>query len=454
VGPWSPILLLVGCAPTVVHVEPPSWAPAAASGPSVELDYPIDARPAGERRDGGYYDTTVPLPVVTYGDTNLRPLPVESVDEALRAGLASRGVPLVDRDGDLRVRVFVLHCAGTRDISDAQWVSTLTGGLAGTVGKFLYPVFLGVDATIRLEVLDRAGAVLATRDVIASEIVRTSVANTWSWLHLFRRNVVAESFTRAFTTVHHRLGYDGAIAIDEARHGEALTTGVPVATPAEHALLRVWSGIDTFDLRNTDAEDPAALAKYGSARFSLWTGHDQHHGEVVGHLALPIDNLGYEVAISDRTQLVTDLTVLGLYNGAELGVRTHVLAVGATRVSVEGGFGFDVALPPEDRFRPSLAALDGGAGALVSTRPRELTSFLAFHASAVHVFRTYDAFPDLEPGALVSLSAGPGFELQITPTMVVGVRLDATARFQNGDLLDLGPLGQITPVPRIGVGLR
>src|SRR5688572_25722547 len=121
-----PSLLLVGCAPTLLEIPAPLAAtadrPPPDDGPSVTLAYPVDVRPAGERRDGGYYDSTFPLPFVTYGDANLRPAPPELVDRALHAALADAAIP-EGPDGDYVVRVFVLHHVGVRDISDAQWVS-------------------------------------------------------------------------------------------------------------------------------------------------------------------------------------------------------------------------------------------------------------------------------------------------------------------------------------------
>jgi hypothetical protein len=452
--PW---LLFTGCAPTAIEVPPPGSLAVPASGPSVTLSYPIDARPAGERRDGGYYDTTVPLPLVLYGDVNVTPSPGEQVDRALEAALVSEGIPL-EPGGDLQVRVFVLHHVGTFDVSDAQWVSTLTGGIAGTVGKFLYPVFVTVEGQLRLEIRDEGGEVLAVRDVEAFAVRKLPYAFTWGVWSLWRKDRVANEFVGAFTEVQARMGADAVAVIDAVRHGEAPTAGVPATDPAQHALDPAWRPADTFDLRDGVAEDAFARAKYGNDRFSLLTGHDTEKGDVVGHIGIGGETFGYEVGILDEAQARVNVTLLGLVNQAEGGMRMQVGRRGPSALSLEGLVGTDVTLLPADRYRPRLAAVHFDTDVIASARPKEVTWSYRGGANFALATATLDVDDDgvaeVVPGRILGLHTGPGAEVQLTATTLLAFRLTASAQFQGGDLLDLGPLGSIVLLPQISLGLR
>lgn len=446
---------LVACAPTLVELPPPSFVgDVPAAGPTVALTYPVDVRPAGERRDGGFYDTTFAVPMLTYGDVNLRPAPEVAIDRAARAALAARGVPVVAGDADLRVRVFLLHHGGFLDISDAQWVSTLTGGIAGTVGGFFYPAFMIVDSHVRIEITDRDGRVIAVRDVVSYQVERRRYALTWDVLYLFRRQVVAERFEVAFGRAHNETAIALAAIVDDARHGRPITAGVPPEAPAFSSLAPSWRRADTFDFDRDAARSSRALKKYGSDRFSLYTGHDTARGDLVGRIGLPRDTLGYELGVTDDVQAQVDFTLLGLYNSGAIGARVHALRFGPTYVSVSGELGGNVVLFRETSWLPELASTYGGLGLTVSHRPGEVTWFAQGNVTLSNVLRTYDAFPDLTRGRVIGLIAGPGVELQLTPTAVVAFRLDATANFQDGEPLDLGPLGPFVAVPQVGLGLR
>lgn len=448
------MLWATACAPAILEVPAPEMLAVPASGPSVSLAYPVDVRPAAERRDGGYYDTTIPLPLVTYGDMNLRPGAMEAIDRANRIAFAAHGIPIVEDDADYAVRVFVLHHAGVRDISDAQWVSTLTGGIAGTVGKFLYPSFVIVDGHVRIEVRDRWDRVVAVRDVESLRVKRRAVAFTWGWLYLFRRNIVPELFTEAFVEVHADLGGGAASIVDQVRADEVATAGIAPTTPAQHALADDWRRADSFDLRDSERADRFALAKYGQTRFSLYTGHDTRKGDVIGHVGLPLDTFGYDVGVTDHLQAQLDLTVLGFYNGLEAGLRWQPLVLGPTRIGIQGSFGSNVVLLPENTFVPVVAGVNGAASVIASRRPEEITTFLQLGATLGHVTQEFEAFPELRRGTVRGVFVAPGLEVQLTPTTMLGLRLTAAAQLQEGRLLAVGPLGPVLLVPQVGLGLR
>lgn len=450
--PWLSLGSLVACVPPRLEVAAPEPLSRPVDGPAVRLAYPIDARPVDERASGGLYWAAIPLPIVTYGSANLRPGALGIVDRAAHAGLAAAGVPIAD-DG-LSVELYVLHLAGTRDVSDAQWVSTLTGGAAGLVGKFLYPAFFEVEADVRVVVTGPDGAIRAARDVRASAVRTKPLALSWPYWSLMRRSIPRELFTDAFADVQQQLVSGIGAAIDEARRGDAPSAGVPADAFAYTSLDADWHGLDTFDLRGSGFEDDFARLKYGHARFSLWTGHDTDRGDVIGVVGLPLDTFGYDVGVRDRVQAHLDITVLGLYNGVSGGARVQAIEVGETKVSVEASASVDVALPPESRYSPELAALRYGGGLIISHRPHELTYFAAIGGWAGHVYHEHPVFKGLAEGDAFGVRFGPGIEVQATPTIVVGFRIDANAQFQDGAPVTFGRFGPLTFVPQIAIGLR
>ncbi len=443
------IVGLLGCAPALVDLPAPDVLGRPPQGAPVAVAWPVDARPAPERAGGGFYDSTLPVPFVTHGDVNLRPSPLGFVDRATRTGLAWAGVP-EDPAADVEVRVYVLHLAGSRDVSDAQWVSTLTGGVAGTFGKFIYPAFFEVRGAVRVEVRGPAGVIV--RDVDAYAVREVPVARTWGVWSLFRRDVAQEQMTDAFVEVEQELLHGIGLVVVGGREGLASGGDAPTAN-AFTSLDPDWRSSDTFELRGA-YEDERALAKYGHARFSLWTGHDTDRGDVVGQLGLPLDTFGYDIGVYDRVQAHVDLTVLGLYNGASGGARVQVIEVGDTKLSVEGWVGLNVALPPERRYVPELAALSAGGAVMVSARPKEITWFASAGLFGADVRHSYDAFGGVEEGDAYGVRIGPGFELQVTPTAVVGLKVEALAQVSAGTALRLTDLPPVVLVPQIGLGLR
>ena len=201
-------------------------------------------------------------------------------------------------------------------------------------------------------------------------------------------------------------------------------------------------------------EDGLARQKYGHARFSLFTGHDTGKGEVIGKIGLPLDTFGYEVGLADGLQTELDLTVLGLYNSAEFGGRKRLFTFGPSKLAFQASVGTDFALESERDFVPVLASLHGSGSLLWSRRQREVTTFVQVGGFSARVFEEVDAFPDLQLGQAHGISASTGAELQITPNVVLGARLSATATFQTDGLLQVGTLGPLLVVPQIGLGLR
>lgn len=413
------------------------------------LAWPVDVRPAPERAGGGFYDATLPVPFVTHGDVNLRPSPLGLVARATRAGIGWAGVP-EDPAAETEVHVYVLHLSGSRDVSDAQWVSTLTGGVAGTFGKFIYPAFFEVRGTVRVEVRGPGGVIV--RDVDAYALRKVPIARTWGVWSLFRRSVPKDLMTDAFLEVEQELLHGVGLVVLGGRDGVVSGGDLPT-TNAYTSLDADWRSADTFDLRGA-YEDERALAKYGHARFSLWTGHDTDRGDVTGQIGVPLDTFGYDVGVHDRVQAHVDVTVLGLYNGASGGARVQVLEVGATKLSLEAWGGLNLALPPERRYAPELAALSAGGAAILSTRPKEITWFATAGVLGARVRHSYDAFGGVEEGDAYGVRFGPGLERQLTPTMVLGFKLEALAQFSGGDALRLSDLPPLVLVPQIGVALR
>ena len=439
----------VACAPALVKLPAPEVLGRPGEGTAVALAWPVDARPAPERAGGGFYDATLPEPFITHGDVNLRPSPLGLVARATRTGLVWAGVP-EDDAAPTEVHVYVLHLAGSRDVSDAQWVSTLTGGVAGTFGKFIYPAFFEVRGTVRVEVRGPAGVIV--RDVDAYAMRKVPIARTWGVWSAFRRSVPKELMTDAFEEVEQELLHGIGLVVVGGRDGLA-TGGEPATANAYTSLDADWRSSDSFDLRGA-YEDDRALLKYGHARFSLWTGHDTDRGDVVGQIGIPLDTFGYDVGVHDRVQAHVDVTVLGLYNGASGGARVQALEFGATKLSLEGWAGLNMALPPERNYVPELAALSAGGAAILSTRPKEFTWFATAGIFGAHVRHTYDAFGGVAEGEAYGVRFGPGFERQVTPTMVLGFKVEAIAQFSGGEALQLTDLPPLVLVPQIGVGLR
>lgn len=443
---WLP---LVGCAPVrvdvpldVLPVDPPA---------GVVVSYPVDARPASQRVAGGFYSTSLPVPFTTHGDANLRPSPLGLVDHAVMEGI-SKALVVDDTAVPVQVRVYVLRLEGRRDVSDAQWVSVLTGGLAGTVGKFLYPAWFEVDGRVRVR-LDVDGQPPLLRDFAAYAVHQRPLALTWPYWSLGRRSPTREAFQDGFRQVHDELADEIGRFVAQAARGEPLTAGFAPEHTAFSSLDGGDGSSDTFDLRGP-GEDRLASRKYGHPRFSMWTGHDTRAGDVVGLVGLPLDTFGYGVGVTDGLQANVDLTVLGLFNGVAGGLRARALRVGPTQLSFDGSVGLNVALPPERRHRPELASTNVGAGAVISHRPHEVTWFVAGGAWRADVRHTYDAFDAIALGTLHGVRFGPGVEAQVTPTAVVGLRLDAMSTFQDGEALALRDRSSWVWVPQIGVGLR
>lgn len=103
---------------------------------------------------------------------------------------------------------------------------------------------------------------------------------------------------------------------------------------------------------------------------------------------------------------------------------------------------------------PELAALSVGGAAILSTRPKEFTWFATAGLVSAHVRQSYDAFGGVEEGNAYGVRFGPGFERQVTPTLVVGFKVEALAQFSGSDALRLSDLPPLVLVPQIGVGLR
>lgn len=441
------LLATLACAPAFLTVPEPEFSAIPDEGPAVDLHFPVDARPTEERRGGAWYTSSIPLPFVTHGDANLEPTGLGAIARATEGALGERGIPDAPA-ADIDVRLYVLRHAGTRDVSDAQWTSTLTGGLAGNVGKLLYPVFFVGYGTVRVEVITPERTVV--RDVTAFSTQRMPVFRSWGWIYAFSRAPAKEAMTEVLLDTHAALGREIALVVDQARRGEEVSAGEAATTPSAHSL-GTWSQADSF---RREGVPPWVRAKYPAERFSLMTGHDTEKGEVVGRIAVPLDTLGYDVGVSDRLQWQLDVTLLGLVNEASTGLRVRLLRLGDLAFSLQGGLALTVGLPPSERYRPIVGALAARGSGIASWRPGEVTWYLRGGWSSLSVRHEFEELPELEEGAAIAVSGAPGLEFQLSTTALFAFELRTSATFQNGNPLALGELGAFTVIPQVAFGLR
>lgn len=447
--------------PGKVYLPEPLPASVSASGPSVRLLWPADLRPPGERGDGtnnvAMTPITVPLPVLYYGDPQLRPSPEAALWRGVSAALAERGAPLETEDPDWSVRLLVIHHRGQYDVSDAQWVSTLTGGTAGKVGAFFYPVFAEVQLHVRVEAWDHRAGRLVVRDVEIDEFERRSLAATWGMWSLWTRSPTTEMFQAAFARAHTRAASEIAALVDDLRRTGATERGLAPQEPALHALKPRWSRADSIAFRGDEeltAEiDALAEAKYGAARFSLLTGHDVQKGDAIGQIALPVDTLAYHVGVTHHQQAQIDLTLLGIYNSFGGGLRTHLFRRGPSLFSAQARAGAYVTVDADRGYRPEIAGMRWSTTLMWSYRPAEVTWFVGAGLTGREGWREVDAL-DLVAGRAVGLTLRPGFEYQLTSTALLSVSLQANADFR--DDVRLGPraVGPLSALPVLAIGLR
>ena len=455
------VLATLGCAPTIVQLpRPPAVAVGHDQGPTVSVSWPVDLRNASSRRDGhnysAYSPVGVPLPHHLYGDNNLRPSPLAAINDNLDAALRLRGVPLVAHDADYSVKVYVLEHKGVRDVSDAQWVSTLTGGTAGTVGAFFYPLFTITSAHIRIEVRDQDGTLVAERGVKHDVVRRKPKALTWGIWSLYMRSPESEMFESAFLELYTVVSSETAAAIDEARRGVPQVAGIAPSVPLEHALREEWGRLDSIDFRGNDGRagsDPLATLKYGSTRFSVVSGHDTVEGDTIGRFSLPLDNFGYDVGLKRRLQMQIDLTVLGLYNSFGSGLRYELWRKEHRRLAVQGRIGGILAWEGDAVTNKLVTGARADTSLIFSSRPNDITWLVRSGAGGVLLGRGLEQY-DVGDGRIVNLIAEPGLEYQLTPTMGIAFALSFRATYQQGTPLNLYDLPSFVPVPMIALGLR
>ena len=455
------LLAALGCAPAIVQLpKPPAVSVLRDLGPTVSVAWPVDLRNASSRRDGQNYSAFspvgVPLPHHLYGDNNLRPSPLAALNDNLGAALRLRGVPLVDHNADFRVKVYVLEHKGVRDVSDAQWVSTLTGGTAGTVGAFFYPLFTVTSAHVRIEVRDREGTLVAVRGVKHDVVRRKPKALTWGIWSLYLRSPQTEMFESAFQELYTVVTSQTAAAIDEARRGVPQVAGIAPSVPLEHALRDEWGRLDSIDFRGNDGRagsDSLAALKYGSRRFSVVTGHDTVKGDTIGRFTLPLDNFGYDVGLKRRLQLEIDITVLGLYNSFGSGLRYELWRRAHRRLAVQGRIGGILAWEGESTSSKLVTGARADTSLIYSSRPKDITWYVRAGAGGVLLGEGLEQY-DVGDGRIVNLIAEPGLEYQLTPTMAIAFGLSFRATYQQGTPLNLYDLPSFVPVPMISLGLR
>ena len=455
------LVLLAGCLPKRLTLDVPDWTvgPALpAQGPTVALAWPVDARPPNERTELGRYQN-FNLPLVVYGDANLYPEPMSALDRTLTASLPAMGIPLTSwSEADYRVRVFVLHRTGTRDVSDANWVSTATGGIAGTLGRFVTPSFAMVETRVRLEISRRDGTVAAVRDVAAFRVEERPLGTTWPYWSLFFRSIHAEMFEKAFREVDADLGRDVALVIEQARREGPVVSGLVPDRPV-YASPGEWPRPDTLHLgREGDAWDQAAArAKYGEERFSVHSGWGAGRHDLVGRFGYPAGNFGYDLGLADGVQLLLDLTVFGRLNGAGGGARVRLVRFQHLAAALEVRAQGDVVLfdpAPKAQlvgpWSPRFAGTTGHLTALVSLREGAFTPYARLGGSLVYRREAVegDLLPDLSTGTAAGPWLAPGAELQIGPVVALAAELGVRRWWTAGDA------GGYALAPQVTVGLR
>jgi hypothetical protein len=459
---WT-LLLVLGCVPSRIHFPEPALS-LQATNTVVRLDYPVDVR---LRSEGGYFDGSIPVSTAAYGDLNLRPHPVDALNLHTQAALTHRGIGVAE-DGALSVAVYLVDFKGTRETSDAMWVSTATGGAAGFVGAFVYPHFMTVSALARIEVRDADGTLLATRDVDTLQLKQMPARMTTSYMWLWTRNPPKEHFTTMFGDAVEELSADIADVVASVAKGEVPTAGRPPRLPLQHTLHPHRTD-DTFAAL-TDVNDvDASIRKYGDSRMSVLTGHDLGKGDVVGRISLPFDTFGYEAGITDRVHGQIDLTVLGFYNRLSLGSRFVFFDGGAMRLAVYGWGGAQFVLfeadfsqvatgGPNDltfRFDPGFAGWATGGGAQWSHRYGDVTLFARSGLFSAQVQRAYpELFPDLEEGTVTGFHVSPGLEVQLSPTLTSAISVRAARTLTAGADVEGLVFAPYSIVPQLAIGLR
>ncbi|MBT3223872.1 MAG: hypothetical protein HN348_32795 [Proteobacteria bacterium] len=352
------LLLGIGCTPKLIHLASPEFASAPSSADSsISLAYPIDMRMQFE---GGYYDSSVPAPLHTYGDLNLRPHPIDAIYDNVHAALRAREITLSD-NADLKVNLYVLQHTGTRDTANAQWVSTVTGGIASTASKFFYPCFMSVYGRIRVEILDGEGNTVVIRDINSEGTRRAPVALLWGVLYLWTRAPAAENYEALFLDLHTEMATQVANVIEEVAITGTSTSGTPPTTGVQHSFDPHHDITNTFASLSDDEAAKLADTRYGSQRFSVFSGHSLQRGTTVGRIGLPLDTFGYDIGLTNRLHSQIDLTILGIYNSLSAGLRLHLLMARRTRLSIQGHLGTQFVLLDGRRIRPAIAGWASGA---------------------------------------------------------------------------------------------
>lgn len=433
-------LLITACVPKTIApaVPEPAGPPAA----EVRVAFPVEARPAEERRGGGFHVPQVPMPQVGWGDLNLRPGALELVDRTVRSAASSS-------TGPLEIEVWVLHHSGRRDRSDASWVSTATGGVAGMVGQAVYPEFLLAEARLRVRI--RTPDAVVVRDVGAVAVRRRAVFRTWALWSLYRRSFLGEMMEDAFEDVHRQLHDQLREVVAQIEAGAPVTAGLPPDVPAQASLIDAWNRADT--LQAATARSPLLVAKYPSPTFSVVSGHTIQRGETIGRIGVPVATLGYDVGLSDHSQLLLDVTVLGIYNAASAGLRWQPAGQGDTRIALEGRFGGQILLDTTPWTRAVLAGTNGGLAVVVSRPSGPFTAFVRLGARAAFVRQTSPHLPDLGEGRVLGVFGGPGIEGMLSPTVALSAQLAFRSEIQDGRFLSLG-LGPVLPLPQVTLGFR
>lgn len=454
-------LVLLGCAPGRVQVEPVAFRPVGGSepGPSVFLAFPVDARPPGDRLAGNVTRTTA-LPTLYYGDTQLSPGALDLVDRTLHDALRASGVTFVDdpAEADLVVQTWVLGHRGMRDVSDAHWVNTVTAGTAGLVGSFLYPVVLGAHAHLRIAIREPDGDLVGVRDVAHTAVRRRSLGRTRSMWYAYTFSPTKALFTEAFTELHGRIGEEAARLVHDATDGE-ITSGLAPEAPAQHFLAERW-----------DRE--RLPGRHAGPRFSPVTGHDTERGEALGKLGFPLDTLGYELGVLDRAQVLVNVTLLGLprfeedadrigigtidtvvayfrgdleglFNAASGGLRGQVVRAGDFTVSLEGRTGVQIVLRDENDFVPRVAGVSARGEVIGSWRPGTITWFArggAVHNAAIERFEEEPLLPGTRAVGAVGAEAMLGASAALAIEVVGSARVDDPST--------------VTVYPQLTLGLR
>lgn len=428
--------LLVACTPPARIRVPAVRPPASFDLPvAVEASAPVDARPPGSRADGGLFDH-LPLPVVTHGDLNLSPHPIDAVDRLQRDVLAAQSAP--SGPAPWRLHLVVRDHAGRREASGAWWVSKVTAGLSGIVGGLVIPGWISVDAVVDAQLYHADGHLVAQRRIAAHSEERRAITRQSPMWSLWIRRPARGMMTRCIVDAHQQLADGLAAFLVDATGPFPPTAAFAQESPPLPALLAA----------------PTPSLQRGAERAHP-LGGPMDRGQVLGRIGLPALVSGYDAAVSDDVALLFDVSAIAApVAGSSAAtvpavIRTPVALVTTDVAALHNAFGGGLRVMTDG---PVSVGAEGIVDVVLTYTAVALpTASFAARPSLLVVGGTDRAGIHTRLGAVwnidgVELVVQPGAELQISRSVAVGLALLVHQ--------PLAPWGPTTGAPQVVLGLR